>query len=227
AGRYILAGAVCGLFLCLGTDLQQIGILLTTVGKSGFLTSLYTVLVPVFGALIFRKKMPAAIWLGALLALAGVYFLSGAEGLDLAPEDLALIGCALAFAFQILFVDHFVKDLDPVKLSATQFLFCAFYSLAAAFIWEKPTFAMMTSAVIPTLYAGVVSGGVGYTLQIIGQKLSDPAPAAILMSLEAVFSAVFGAILLGQVMSGREVLGSCIMLAAVVLVQLSSLEKQN
>ncbi len=224
-GRYILAGAVCGLFLCLGTDLQQIGILLTTVGKSGFLTSLYTVLVPVAGFLIFRKKMPAAIWLGALLALAGVYFLSGAEGLDLAPEDLALIGCAVAFTFQILFVDFFVKDLDPVKLSATQFLFCVIYSLAAAFIWEKPTLAMMTSAIIPTLYAGVISGGVGYTLQIIGQKLSDPAPAAILMSLEAVFSALFGALILHQMMSGREILGSCIMFAAVILVQLSTLKE--
>jgi len=172
--------------------------------------------------LIFRKKIGASCWAGALLALIGVYFLSGAQGLSLAPEDMYLIGCAAAFAFQILFIDLFVKDLDPVRMSAMQFSFCTVYSLLAAFIWEEPTFAMMTSALGSVLYAGIVSGGIGYTLQMIGQKLSDPAPAAILMSLEAVFSAVFGVIMLSQMMSGREILGSCIMLAAVILVQLNA-----
>ena len=222
---YILPGALCGLFLCLGTDLQQISLTLTTAGKAGFITAAYTVFVPILALIVFRKKTAVSCWIGAVLALVGVYFLSGAEGLALAPEDMLLIGCAVAFAFQILCIDHFVKDLDPVKLSAMQFTFSTLFSLLAAFIWEEPTFAMMTSALGAVLYAGVVSGGIGYTLQVIGQKLSDPAPAAILMSLEAVFSALFGAILLSQMMSGREILGSVIMLAAVILVQLSAIRE--
>lgn len=223
--HYIAPGALTGFFLFVGTNLQQIGLTLTSVGKSGFLTAIYTILVPVFGFLIFRKKVSLFGWTGAVLALAGVYFLSGAKGLSLAPEDLYLIGCAVAFAFQILFIDLFVKNLDPIKMSAMQFTFCMLFSLLAAFMLEEPGLDMMRSAIVSVLYAGVVSGGIGYTLQMAGQKLSDPAPAAILMSLESVFSALFGVLILGQMMSGREILGSCIMLSAVVIVQLSALRE--
>ncbi len=205
----IIGGICCGTFLSAASIFQQMGIVYTTAGKAGFITAMYMLLVPVIGFL-----------LAVLMGVVGMYLLCMTESLHLGRGDTLVCICAVLFSGHILCCDHFVKLGNPIRISAIQFASCTVISSIAALILEQPGWAKIVSAAIPILYCGLISGGLGYTLQIIAQKYTDPAVASLLMSLESVFAVIAGALLLGERMTGRELLGCVIMFAAIVLVQI-------
>ena len=216
----ILGGIVVGAFMCGAATLQQYGIAVTSAGKAGFLTALYIVLVPVFGV-FFKRKIT---WLAAasvLLALIGSYFLCVTGSLTIELGDWLLIGDALLFAVQILFIDFFMaRGADAVLLSCTEFLTAGLLLVVPMFLFEQPTWQSVWDAKYTILYAGLASGAVGYTLQVLGQREIEPTAASLLMSLESVFAVLFGWLLLGQALSVRELLGCALVFAAVILSQL-------
>ena len=218
--EYLKGGLVCGLFLGTASISQQAGLLYTTAGKAGFITALYVVLVPVIGLVIGRKP-PRQVWICVVLGLAGLYLISIKAGFSIAPGDALVMLCALVFSCQILSVDHFSSKLDNVVLLANiQFSVAAVIGCAGMLIFEHPVLEDILACALPIIYAGVFSGAVGYTLQMIAQKNADPAVASLLMSLESVFSALAGWVILGQVLSLRELAGCALVMAAVVLAQL-------
>lgn len=219
-----LGGALCGLCLTLAVNLQQVAIAWTdaagraNVGKIGFLTAMYIVLVPIL-SLFLKKRAGANVYVGILLALAGMYLLCVKEGFALGGGDVYALLAALMFALQIIVVDLFAPRVDNIRLSALQFLVCGVLSGVLAVCTEPQSARAYWDAALPVLYTGVLSSGVGYTLQIIGQRRCRPQMASLLMSMESVFSAVFGFLILHQKMTGRELLGCALMLAAVCLAQ--------
>jgi len=220
------SGIMCGTLLCISSNLQQFSISLypdaaAISERSGFLTALYVVLLPICGA-IFKRKVSFTVWISVVVATIGLYLLCGSSGLSgIYLGDLVVLCCALSFSFQILCVDHFIDRVDSVKLSAIQFLTCGILSLVLMFIFERPSIESIILSARYILYLGVVSSAVGYTLQIIGQKYSDnPTVASILMSLESVFAALGGWLLLNKSLSFVEILGCIVMFAAIVLAQL-------
>jgi len=217
--KLIIGGIVCGAFLFLATSSQQIGIMTTSVGKSGFITALYIVLVPVF-SLFLRKKPGKYVWLSMIMALVGLYFLCISDAFMLQKGDLWLFACAILFTCQILAVDKFAPDLDVIKLSCYQFLVAGILSIIPI-ITEKPVMSDVLACWLPICYAGFFSSGIAYTLQMEGQKRVDPTVASIIMSLESVFSAVFGFIILHEKLSARELIGCIIMFGAVILAQMA------
>lgn len=217
--EWILGGILCGLALCVASCLQQIGIGYTTVGKAGFITAMYIVIVPVLG-IFFKKKTGWLVWVSVALAAAGLYFLCMTESLSIGIGDLYVLACAVVFSVHILLIDHFSPRVDGVALSCVQFLVSGTLAGIAAFVWEQPSLSAILSAWAPILYAGVLSSGVGYTLQVIGQKGVDPTVASLILSLESVFSVLAGWVLLGQGLSGRELVGCVLMAVAIVLAQL-------
>ncbi len=223
AGRRLLAvgGAVCGSFLFAASAAQQIGITINpSTAKAGFITAMYVVLVPVAG-LLFGRKCPARLWGCVALSVAGLYLLCMQGGFgSVEASDLVLLGCALLFAFQIMAVDRYSPRLDGVRLSLAQFFVVAVESTAAALLLETAGLADIAAAALPLLYCGLLSSGVAYTLQIVGQKDLDPAIASLAMCLESVFGAVGGWLLLGQSLSAREIAGCALLFAAVVAAQL-------
>ena len=198
---------------------QQKGLETTTPGKAGFITALYIVLVPLAG-LALGKKVPRALWLGVVLAVGGLYCLCVTEELTITGGDLYVLVCAFCFTAQILVVDYFTNKVDGVALSCVQFLVMTVLSAAGALTEAPPPLELLPKYLGPVLYVGVFSSGVAYTLQILAQKDSNPAVVSLLMSMESLFAAVAGAIILGSRMTGREYLGCALMLAAVVLAQL-------
>ena len=214
--EYIKACLVCGLVLFGATMCQQIGLQYTTVGKAGFITAMYIVLVPVLG--VFLGRRPALrIWFCVLLACVGLYFLCINEGFSIEKGDLMMLGAAVLFAFQILAIAHFAPKVDSLKLSAGQFFVSGVVSLVCMFIVETPRLPQIFAAWLPLLYAGVLSSGVAYTLQIIGEKDADPAIASLAMSMESVFSVLAGWVILGQVLSPREWIGCGLMFSAILI----------
>lgn len=212
-------GAVCGIFLMIACTLQQYGIVYTTVGKAGFLTSLYIIVIPILG-IFLKRKTGINVWVGVILACIGMYLLCMKESLALSVGDTLVFICAFVFAFQIMAIDKYVTMYNGLKLSCIQFYVCGILSMILMFIFEKPEMGAILKAYIPLLYTSVCSCGIGYTFQTLAQKDLQPAFASIIMSLESVFAAMFGWILLGQKMSGREIAGSCLMFAAIIIVQL-------
>ena len=222
----LICGLVCGLLLCIASNIQQFGIVYTSVGKAGFITALYIIFVPILA--VFRRKMPAIrIWFCALLALIGMYFLCLNGTLNLNIGDLLMLLCAVFFALHISYVDSISDSVDGVRLSCTQFFVCAFLSAVCMFLFETPSFASILACWLPICYAGILSGGVAYTLQIIGQQTVAPAVASLLMSLESVFAALFVWIIIGQSLSLRELLGCAIMFSAIILAQLPKKDVQQ
>lgn len=215
----ILGGLCCGAALSVASFFQQKGLETTTPGKAGFITALYIVLVPLAG-LVLGKKVPRALWLGVALAVGGLYCLCVSEELSVTGGDLYVLACAFCFTAQILVVDHFTNKVDGVALSCVQFLVMAVLSAAGALAETPPPLELLPKYLGPVLYVGVFSSGVAYTLQILAQKDSNPAVVSLLMSMESLFAAVAGALILGTRMTGREYLGCALMLAAVVLAQL-------
>jgi len=216
----IVGGICCGAFLAAASIFQQMGVVYTTAGKAGFITAMYMLLVPVINFVFFKKRNSAVVWLAVLLGVVGMYLLCMTEGFSLGRGDTLVCICAVLFSGHILCCDHFVKLGNPIRISAIQFASCTAISSVAALILERPSWAKIVSAIIPILYCGIVSGGIGYTLQIVAQKFTDPTVASLLMSLESVFAVIAGAILLGERMTPRELLGCVIMFAAIVLVQI-------
>lgn len=225
----LMGGAACGLMLSGGSLLQQMGLTTTSAGKAGFLTSLYIVIVPVLGVFLGRRA-GVKVWVGVAVALAGAYLLSGnvsGEGFSMAGGDLLVIVSALFFSLHILVIDHFSPQVDGVKLSCVQFFVAGVVSLVFAVIFEKPALADLLPAWGSLLYVGVLSSGVAYTLQIVGQQNVDPTVASLLMSLESVFAALSGWIVLGQPLSLRELAGCALVFCAVVLAQLPDKRKDG
>ena len=220
-----LGGLCCGVSLAVATFLQQSGLDADTeAGKAGFLTAMYIVLVPILG-LALKKRAPLNVWIAVVVAVAGLYLLCVKEGSEIRLSDLVVLACSLVFAIQILFIDHFSPHCDGVKLSCVQFLVCFVISAVPALALEEITLPALGESVIPILYLGVFSSGVAYTLQIVAQKNSNPAVVSLFLSMESVFSVLAGAVLLGEVLSGREYLGCVLMAVAVVLAQLPERKK--
>ena len=213
-------GICCGLFLTAGSVFQQMGVVYTTAGKAGFITAMYMLLVPILNFLLFKKKNSWLVWLAVFLGVGGMYLLCVKEDFTLTRGDILVCICALMFSGHILCCDYFVKLASAVELAAIQFVTAAVVSAVIAAFTENPDRAGIVAAAVPILYCGVVSGGIGYTLQIVAQKFTDPTIASLLMSLESVFAVIAGSVLLGEQMSSRELLGCAVMFAATVLVQI-------
>ena len=215
----IIGGICCGTALAVASTLQQWGILFTTVGKAGFITAMYIVIVPLLGVFIGKKVRPLIIGCVAI-AVVGFYFLCMTESLHLGLGDFLVLLCAIAFSIHILVIDHFSPKVDVVKMSAIQFLTAAIISAVPTLLWEQPVLTEILQAWQPVLYAGVMSCGVAYTLQIIAQKNADPTVASLLLSLESVFSVLAGWVLLGQGLSLKELFGCVLIFCAIILAQL-------
>ena len=217
------AGLLCGVLLFVASSLQQMGLVTTTAGKAGFITALYVVLVPVAAWLLFRKNPGRVIWLGVVLAVFALWLLCmpAGGGVALQEGDLLVLGCAVAFTGQILCVDYYAPKVSGVKLARDEFLVTGALSLLIAVFTETITWTGIREALIPILYAGLMSGAVAYTLQIIGQRDTDPTVASLIMCLESVFATLSGALILGEKMTVRETVGCVLMFVAVILAQLS------
>lgn len=214
----LLGGLLCGLVLCAGTTLQQFALLETSVGKAGFLTALYIVLVPLF-ALALRRPTGPLVWAGVGLALVGLYCLCMTGGLTLERGDLLLLLCSVPFALHILIIDHFTARVNGVLLSFLQFVVAGLVAGVAMFAFEQPRWPQLTAAWLPLLYSGLLSCGVAYTLQTIGQRGLNPTVASLILSLESVFSVLAGLLILKQTLTAREIVGCAFMFAAILLAQ--------
>lgn len=213
-------GIACGVILCIASNLQQFGIMEASVGKSGFFTALYIVMIPVIG--IFIGKRPGIkLWFCVALAVVGMYLLCMKDGsFTIERADIMLLLCALVFSFHILVVDYFSPKVDGVKMSCIQFFVCGVLSAVGMLFTETPDISNIQAAWLPLLYAGLLSCGVGYTLQIVGQKGINPVIASLIMSLESVISALAGWVILGQVLSPKEILGCVLIFVAIIITQI-------
>lgn len=221
-------GLICGLLLFFATSLQQIGLVYTSAGKAGFITALYVVLVPVAGWVFLRKQPGKMIWAGVGLAVIALYLLCvPAEGFQIEKGDALLLGCAVCFTGQILCVDHYAPQVDGLILARDEFLITGALSMIIAVFTEEIRMDGILEAAFPIIYSGILSGAVGYSLQIIGQRDVNPTVASLVMCLEAVFAVLTGAIMLGERMTGREIAGCVLMFCAVILAQLSAAFKGN
>ena len=216
--KLLLGGALCGTVLFAASALQQVGIISSGVGKSGFLTTLYILAVPLLGVFLKRKIKPF-MWVCIALGIAGMYFLCVSETSALNFGDLMLILCAVCFGVHIMVIDHFVKVVDGVRLSLVQFFICGTLSLIAALIFEDIDFRIIGEAFVSIFYAGVMSSGVAYTLQIVSQKNLNPTVACLIMSLESVFAALSGAVF-GERLTSNEIFGCVLVFIAIILAQL-------
>lgn len=215
----ILGGILCGVFLCAASNMQQIGIMYTTVGKAGFITACYIVLVPILG-IFLGKKTRIGIWISVGLAVIGLYLLCMTDSVSFSKGDLYVLVCAFLFAIHILVIDHFAPKADGVKLSCIQFFVSGLLSAIPMVLFEKPNLDAILNAKFPILYAGILSCGVAYTLQIVGQKNINPTVASLILSLESGISVLAGWIILHQSLSGRELFGCVIMFAAILIAQM-------
>jgi len=215
----LVGGVCCGIALCFASCFQQFGIQYTSVGKAGFITAFYIIIVPILG-LFVKKKCGLTVWIGVFLAVFGLYFLCINESLHIEVGDLLVFICAILFSVHIMIIDHFAQRVDGVKMSCIQFFVCGFLCLIAMFLFEEPDFKLILAAWKPILYAGVLSCGVAYTLQIIGQKGMNPTVASLILSLESVVSVLAGMLLLNQHLSVRETIGCVLMFAAIIFAQL-------
>ena len=215
----VFGGIVCGILLCVASSFQQFGILYSkAVGKAGFLTALYIIMVPVLG-IIFGKKTKALIWICVALATLGLYLLCVKEGLRFEIGDIFLILCALVFSFHIMFIDFVSPKGDGVTISCIQFAVSGILCLIAALFTEKISITEILKGYIPILYAGVMSCGVAYTLQILGQKYVEPTKASLILCLESVFATLGGWVILNQVLTIKETIGCIIVFIAIILAQ--------
>ena len=223
--QLIEGGIVCGIFLFFANCFQQTGIQYTTVGKAGFITTFYIIIVPLIG-LFFKKYCGILTWIGVVIALAGLYFLCITQKLTIQRGDALILCCSVLYAGQILAIDHYNPFVDGVKMSCIQFLTGGVLGAVFMLLFENPSIAMILSAAGPILYTGIMSTGVGYTLQIVGQKGLNPTVAALILSLESVFSALSGYVFLHQVLTTRELIGCALMFIAIVLAQLPDIRRK-
>ncbi len=221
----LIGGIFCGMLLCVASALQQYGLMFTTVSKAGFITTLYVIFVPLF-SLFIGKKLGFNLWIAVALATIGLYLLCISEALALSLGDTLVFICGIFYALQIMAVDKYAKKSEPVLLSSIQFLTVGIVSFLPALIIEQPTLSSLISAWFPIAYAGILSSGVAYTLQVFAQKYADPTVAAITMSFESVFAVLSAAVLLNERLSLKEGLGCVVMFAAIILAQIP-IKKKN
>ena len=219
AKKLILAGTVAGLLLFGGISCQQVGLQYTTAGKAGFITGLYIFFVPLIG-LFFGQKTGSGTWLGATIALIGLYLLSIKEDFSIAEGDLLQLICAVFFASHVLYIGYFAKRMDPLKLSLVQYVVTGVLSLIIAIVIELITWDMIKQTAIPLLYAGVMSTGIAYTLQVVAQQHAHSSHAAIILSLEGAFAVLGGWLLLDEYLTTRGLVGCGLMLTGMFLSQL-------
>jgi len=215
----VFGGFSAGFMLFMGMSLQQVGLVYTTAGKAGFITSLYVVIVPILG-LFWQQSTNPGIWLGAVLAAIGLYFLSVTERFSVAFGDLLEFFCAFFWAGQVLIIGWLSPKIPSVKLAFTQFVVCAVLSLMVAVMVEDISWNALVQATGPILYGGILSSGVAFTFQIMAQRRTHPAHASIIMSMEAVFAAIGGWLLLGEILSMRGLMGCGLMLGGMLISQL-------
>jgi drug/metabolite transporter (DMT)-like permease len=218
-------GILLGLILFAGASFQQVGIVYTTAGNAGFITGLYVILVPVFG-IFSGQKASWNLWIGALFALVGLYFLSVTENFAISRGDMLVVICAVFWAIHVLYTGWLSPRMSAIKLAITQFAVCSILSFISAVLFEKIDFSGIYQAIWPILYGGILSVGIAYTLQIVGQKKAPPAHAAIIMSLEAVFAVIGGVLILSETMTDRKWLGCGLMLLGMVMAQVASHKPQ-
>lgn len=222
----ITGGIICGIFLCLASTLQTAGMVYTSPGKSGFITALYMVIVPIVGLFIGKKPSPV-IWLSVLIAVCGLYLMCIDSSFDINKGDVLTLFCAVLFTGHIMAIDYFSPKVDGVKLACLQFFVCGVLNIICMFLFEKPSLSPILGCWASIGYSGIMSCGVAYTLQIVGQKYTDPTSASILMSLESVFATLSTVVLValgwqltGGALTQREILGCILMFIAILLVQL-------
>lgn len=213
------AGFICGISLFVAAGLQQVGIVHTTAGKAGFITAMYILLVPILGILL-GEHAPFTVWLSVALAVLGLYYLSCVGVTQINIGDLYLLGCAFAYAFQITLVDIYGPSLDGFRLNCVQTLFCGIFSAVFMFFTETPDMSNILDCWTSIAYAGILSTGIAFSLQIIGQKHVEPAPASLIMSLESVFAVLSGWLFLQERMSKYEITGCVLVFTAVILSQI-------
>lgn len=222
--KVFIGGIACGIALAVASMFQQTGIQYTSVGKAGFLTALYTVIVPIF-SLFLGRKSKWNVYLAVFISIIGMYFLCVNEDFSIAYGDTLVLICAVMFAIHILVIDHFGKDNDGIRMSCIQFLVSGLFCMGPMFVLEHPDINNILEAAIPILYAGILSSGAGYTLQIVGQKNADPNIAGMILSLESVFAALAGALLLGEMLSLKELIGCILVFGAIILSQIEFKKK--
>ena len=223
----VIGGIVCGVVFFIASTLQQIGITMTTAGKAGFITALYIVIVPIIGVIIYRRTT-LKIWICCAIAIAGFYFLCITSDFGVSTGDLLVLACAFFFAVHIMVIDRFnTKNTDGMLMSCIQFFTAGLMMLVCMFIFEQPDINAVFAAWLPILYGGVMSCGVAYTLQILGQRCTEPTVATLLMSLESVFAALSGWLLLGESLSIREICGCALVFIAVILAQIDLRRKRS
>ncbi len=218
------AGLLCGIPLFLACNLQQLALVDTDAGKSGFLTAMYIIIVPIIG-IFLKKKTTFLVPISVLLATVGLYCLSCVGVTSINAGDLLLLGCAFMFAVQITFVDIYVNEIDILRLNTIQALVCSVLSAIVMLFTEKPTWSGIAACALPLAHTGFLSMGAAYTLQILGQKNLETTAASLLMSLESVFAVVFGALILGETMTQYEIIGCVLLFAAVILAQVPVRQK--
>ena len=215
----IRAGIIAGCALFIATSLQQTGVMYTTAGKAGFITGLYMVIVPILG-LFLKQKVNNTTWIGIVIAIIGLYLLSINEDFSISKGDLLVLIGSVGWAIHILLIDNFTKKIDPLKLSSIQFATCSILSLLVAFIFEDINMVGISAALVPILYGGFLSVGVAYTLQVVAQKNAKPSHAAILLSMESVFSVIGGSMFLGERIGARGLVGCVLIFIAIIVSQL-------
>ncbi len=217
--HFFIGSTLAGCFLFTGASLQQVGIVYTTAGNAGFITGLYVVIVPVMG-LFWKQRAGAGTWIGAFLAAIGLYFLCVTQDFTIGKGDFLVLISAFIWASHVLIIGWLSPKTDSIQLAAFQFAICFVLSLCTAIVFETIVFANVMKAAIPILYGGLMSVGVAYTLQVVAQKDAHPAHASILLSLETVFAAIGGWIVLNEILSLRGVFGCCLMMAGMLTSQL-------
>lgn len=225
--RTLIVGSIlCGLTQFAAGSLQQIGLIYTTAGKAGFITSMHIVIVPVL-MIFLRRKVGFVTWIGVAIATFGMYLLCITEGFSIQLGDGLVLGCAAVYALQILLIDYYVDRTDPLRLAALQFLIAGLLSGVCMLGFEEVRWAMIIACTVPILYTGFLEVAAAYTLEIFGQRTTSPPVTAIILSLESVFAVLCGAIVLGEHMTGRETLGCVLMLAAFLVTQLADLRHKG
>lgn len=222
----VIGGICCGVCLCVASNFQQFGIMHTTVGKAGFITALYIIIVPILG-IFMKKKVAPIVWVSSVIAVVGFYLLSISGQVSISKGDILVLICAVLFSVHILVIDYFSPKGEGVTISCIQFFTSGILCGIMMFLFENPQIKDILAAYLPILYAGVMSCGVAYTLQIIGQKNMDPTVASLILSLESVFSALAGWLILGQGLSGKELIGCALVFVAVLLAQMPQKSKKE
>ncbi len=225
-GALIAGGLLCGTASFVAGSLQQIGIVYTTAGKAGFITSMDIVIVPLL-MLVLRQKISRITWLGIAVALIGLWLLSITDDFTIAKGDAFVMGCAVAYSVQILLIDHYAARVDVLKLSFLQFFVAGLLSVPAALMTETIELQAIADCAVPILYVALLEVSIAFTLQIVGQKYTSAASAALIMSMESVFAALCGALFLHETMSGRELAGCMIMFAAFIITQIPDIRSSS